>query len=353
MSSASAEGVGSPLGSRASGSRASPPFSGSSPRTTAPGLPQLVTSDEEKGAVSAFGTSGQRDGDQRIGFSPSRVHVGLGLGTGSVLTAGVATLPPSGRVLLAPIRGPRPAALAPLDGVGTPVSPLGPPPRPQAQDVVRLNPLGMFFRSPKVMVRSLPTKTPGRTVMAVVMGLDDPTLRQPSTDAGTEAVDSMAAAAIQRTYRTHRSTVLAARFHVCAHQRQALLSETASPLLALVRALGHGVVMKSTQVQGYSLLACLAGAAAAVTALSVCASGTPAVTQAWTTSTSVAMALLLLVLQPAIGVLVWLRATRMPRVPSGSGSSAGRYFMRGPLEAALRIGPGSSYGATVAHQLEP
>jgi hypothetical protein len=114
----------------------------------AAGLPHLVTSEEEKGAVSAFGTSGQRDGDQRIGFSPSRVHVGLGLGTGSALTAGVATLPPSGRVLLAPIRGPRPAALAPLDGVGAPVSPLGPPPRPQAQDVVRLNPLGMLLLRP-------------------------------------------------------------------------------------------------------------------------------------------------------------------------------------------------------------
>ena len=75
--------------------------------------------------------------------------------------------------------------------------------------------------------------------------------------------------------------------------------------------------------------------------------------QAWTTSTSVAMALLLLVLQPAIGVLVWLRATRMPSASSESRSSAGRYYMRGPLEVALRIGPGASYGVTVAHQLEP
>ena len=175
-------------------------------------------------------------------------------------------------------------------------------------------PVLLFARSRAYLATCLlySRQTPGRTVMAVVMGLDDPTLRQPSTDAGTEAVDSMAAAAIQRTYdnsnlfvfssctcaprrvslelaglfvtstyryRTHRSTVLAARFHVCAHQRQALLSETTSPLLALARALAHGVLMKSTKGQWHSLLACLAGAAAAVTALSVCASGTPAVTQ--------------------------------------------------------------------------
>lgn len=176
----------------------------------------------------------------------------------------------------------------------------------------RINSLGVFFKpvKPKRAASRVQVQeeTPTHTQDLVNGSVPAPEDQQTG---GASLVVHIAAAIVQRTYRHYRIRILARRFRVCTQQRAALLRHS-SPFVAASRLLATGSLAspRGHRYSGRALAVPLLFLALVAGTAVVCAPCTHNQLHEWLVATAVAVALLLMVLQPARGVLVWFARDR-------------------------------------------